>query len=220
MVVASIRYPLQMPQIMKGLSSLNLTVWYISQAEVGRRCELFGLPKSYSGNRLDRLCETTHEAQQNFTLYAWFRLDNSVNEEWCGKFLSTLRLQSRFFKTSPARASKQRPESRRTCLAFRHKSFVWINQTTRTNRAKSLRADLLWAVGGQHKNYPIINNIPEQRGQASLLGPSLHVDHLKRKSDFYHVPFICAWKGKKVRANTRSVNFLRSSCRNQFSFLV
>lgn len=39
MVVASIRYPLQMPQVMKGLSSLSFNVWYISKAEIGRRCE-------------------------------------------------------------------------------------------------------------------------------------------------------------------------------------
>lgn len=75
-------------------------------------------------------------------------------------------------------------------------------------------------MGGQHKNYPIINNIPEQREQASLLGPSLHVDHLKRKSDFLPRSVHLRAEGQQRRANTRSVNFLRSSCRNQFSFLV
>lgn len=33
MVVASIRYPLQMPQVMKGFSSRSFTVWYILEAD-------------------------------------------------------------------------------------------------------------------------------------------------------------------------------------------
>lgn len=108
--------------------------------------------------------------------------------------------------SKPLRLSLQTKARESTNVrCFRHKSFAWINQTTRTNRAKSLRADLLWAVGGQHKNYPIINNITEQREQASLKGPSLHVDHLKRKATF--TTFISFERGRtrQPRKLTRSV---------------
>lgn len=57
-------------------------------------------------------------------------------------------------------------------------SFASIRPHVQTLQT-ALRAGLFWAVGGQHKNYPIINNIPEQREQAILQGPSLHVELLK-----------------------------------------
>lgn len=106
---------------------------------------------------------------------------------------------------------------------FRRKSFDWHNQTTRTNRTKSLGADLLWAVGGQHKNYPIINNIPEQREQASLWGPSLHVDLLKRKATFPRSFPLSAERrmkrnGFESRQHTRSLISFAPSCRNKLSF--
>lgn len=178
-----------------------------------------GFPKSRSGNRLGRLCETTYEAQQNFTLYAWFRLDNSVNEEWCGKFLSTLRLQSRFFKTSSARASKQRPESRRTCLAFDTRvSTGSIRPHVQTEqRASGQICCERWAVNIKIiRSSTIFPNKESRLVSWDLLFALITWSEKRLLPRFVHLRA----EGQQSRANTRSVNFLRSSCRNQFSFLV
>lgn len=70
-------------------------------------------------------------------------------------------------------------ENRWTRYNLRRSSLLLLWSDHTYKESYSPRAALLRTVGGQHKNYPIINNIHEQRVQATLMGPSLRPLHLK-----------------------------------------
>lgn len=69
----------------------------------------------------------------------------------------------------------------KSCLEFDDSESILVLTSSQLQldhtyeQHKARRAGLLRTVGGQHKNYPIINNIPKQREQPILKGLSLQL---------------------------------------------